>query len=114
MFLEILMYAGIAAVVLLLLYLLTRRFPTLGDAFAFLCVLVGRPFVKIEWVLKEGGAYFYLMFEKSLQYPPNVDDTWKGVYVIARLILLLVCSIILTADVYNMLERLPPYMVQLY
>src|SRR5712691_4347930 len=104
-----LIWGAALAASLLILYLLACLFRWVADRVTVpFFILVARPFVKSELGLKEVGSYFYLAFEKSLQYPPHLmGDTWQGVYVIARFVLFLVCSIILTADVYNMLERLP-------
>lgn len=106
--LTILAYSGIATLVLLLLYLIARRFPMIGEALAFLCVFVARLFVKLQGMLEKAGAYCYNVFEKTLHYPPNVaSDSWQGVHVIARIILFLVSSIVLVGDLYNTLQSLP-------
>src|SRR6267154_928868 len=100
-------YMGIAALVLLLLYLIARRVPILGDALAFLCVLVARPLVTIQGICEKAARYCDGVVEKTLRYPPGVtSDTWHGILVIARNIILMVSSIILTADVYNTLQSL--------
>jgi hypothetical protein len=101
-------YMGILALVLLLLYVIAIRLPLVGNALAFLCVVVARPLVTIQGMLEKAAAYCDDVVEKTLRYPPGItDDTWHGVLVIARNIILMVSSIILTADVYNTLQSLP-------
>lgn len=108
MLLTILIYSGIIALVLFALYLVARFVPIFGDALAFICVLLARIFVTLQKMLEKAGNYCYEVFEKSLRYPAGVtDDTWHGVHVIARIILLLVSSIILLGDLYGTLQTLP-------
>ena len=105
--LTILAYMGIAALVFLLLYMIAIRVPILGNALAFLSVFVARPLVKIQGMFEKAAAYCDGVVEKTLRYPPGVtNDTWHGILVIARNIILMVSSIILTADVYNTLQSL--------
>src|SRR6266566_4209452 len=100
-------YVGILALVLLLLYLVAIRLPIVGNALAFLCVFVARPLVTIQAMFEKAAAYCDGVVEKTLRYPPGVtNDTWHGILVIARNIILMVSSIILTADVYNTLQSL--------
>jgi hypothetical protein len=108
MLLTILVYTGLVLFVLLALYLLCRRFPVLGDGLGFLCTLQARLLVKLQWFLEAAAVTFLRFAEGSLLYPPDVtDDAWYGVYVIARIILFVVCSIILIGDVYNTLQSIP-------
>src|SRR6266851_159269 len=104
----ILVIAAIFAAVLLVLYMLSRRFPMIGEALAFLCVVGARVFVKIQGMHEKAGAYCHGVFEKTLHYPSQVaSDTWQGVPVIARMMLLLVSSIVLVGDLYNTLQSVP-------
>ncbi len=106
--LTILIYSGIIALVLLVLYLVARRIPVFGDSLAFLCVFAARVLVTLQGMFERAGNYSYEVFERSLCYPAGVArDAWHGVLVISRNIILAVSSIILTADIYNMLQRLP-------
>lgn len=101
MLLTILIYSGIIALVLLVLYILARLFPVFGDSLAFLCTFVARILVTLQGMLEKAGRYCYEVFEKSLRYPAGVtSDAWHGVLVIARNIILAVSSIILTADTF--------------
>src|SRR5437588_6606124 len=101
-------YMGIAALVLLLLYLIAIRLPLVGNALAFLCVLVARPLVTIQGMCEKAAAYCDGVVEKTLRYPPGIEnDTWHGVLVIARNIILMVSSIILTGDLYGVLQFTP-------
>ncbi len=97
-----------ALVLMIVLYRRARRSPLFGDSLALPMIFIARPLVKLQGMLEKAAAYCDGVVEKTLHYPPGVtNDTWHGVLVIARNILLLVSSIILTADVYNMLQRLP-------
>jgi hypothetical protein len=99
---------GILALVLLLLYVIAIRLPLVGNALAFLCVVVARPLVKIQSMFEKAAAYCDDVVEKTLRYPPGITgDTWHGVLVIARNIILMVSSIILTGDLYGVLQFTP-------
>jgi hypothetical protein len=108
MWLLILKIAGIALIVLLLLYLLTRRFPAFGDSLAFLCVVIVRLFVKGQWGFQTAAAYCYDVFTNSLNYPPNVtNECWYGLYVFARLVYLILGAGTLIAETVNTMLMLP-------
>src|SRR5712692_4566704 len=108
MHLTILVSIGIAALLLLALYLLCRRFPVLGEGIGFLCILVARPLVKLQWGAEAAAALFLRASQASLNYPPGVtNDVWCGVFVIARNTLFVVCTIILNGDLYNTLQTVP-------
>ncbi len=97
-----------AFVVLTVLYRLARRDPLTADALSFPLILVVRPTVVLQRLLERGAAFCDLVVEKSLRYPPGVtDDTFHGVHVIARLLLLLVSSVVLLGDLYGTLQTLP-------
>src|SRR2546421_2429059 len=101
--LELLLVAAALVVVLIVLYMLARRFPLFGESLAFVCTFVARLLVTIQGACEKAGRYCSTVFAKSLQYPPHVtDDTWHGVSVMSRLLLLQVSGIILTGDVYGM------------
>ncbi len=106
--LELLFVAAALVVVLIVLYMLARRFPLFGESLAFVCTFVARLLVTGQDVCEKAATYCSTVFAKSLQYPPHVtDDIWHGMYVISRLLLFLVSGIILTGDVYGMLQALP-------
>ncbi len=99
-----------ALVLLIVLYRRARYSPLFGDSLAFPMIFVARILVKPQGMLEKAAHYSNGVVEKSLRYPPGVtvtDDAWQGVAVIARIILFVVCSIVLTGDVYGMLQRLP-------
>ncbi len=97
-----------ALVVMIVLYRRARRSPLFGDSLAFPMIFFARPLVKAQGMLEKGAVGCEKLVEKTLLYPYSIaPDTPVGVLVIAWSVLLLVCSIILSADVYNMLERLP-------
>src|SRR5947209_4744321 len=92
-------YMGIAALVLLLLYLIARRVPILGDALSFPLILVVRPAVMLQKLLQKGADFCGEVVEKSLRYPSSVThDGFHGSFVIARLLLLLESIVIALGD----------------
>ena len=69
----------VIAAFLLLLYLLCRRFPMLGDGLAFVCILASRLLVKLQWFAEAAATLFAKVAQASLTYPPHVtDDVWSG------------------------------------
>lgn len=108
MLLTLLEYTGVALVVLLAVYLLCRRFPVCGEGLGFLCILIARPLVTLQWFVEAAAVWCAAASQASLNYPPGVtSEAWYGVYVIARVLLFDVCSIILTGDLYNTLQSTP-------
>src|SRR5713101_2657835 len=109
MLVTILVAAAIGAVVLIVLYMLARLLPSVvADSISFPFIFVARPLVKLQEMLERAGKYCYGVFEKSLNYPPGViSDAWHGVGVIARNILFLVSSIIITGDGFGTLQVVP-------
>jgi hypothetical protein len=103
--LQILEMAGIALGVLLLLYLLSRRFPSFGDALAFVCVLIARLLVKIQWFAEKAAGYLDRLFQASLNYPPGapVGECFAGIAVLARVIYLAVSLCIFIGETENTL-----------
>lgn len=97
-----------ALVLLIVLYRRSRRSPLFGDSLAFPMIFIARPLVKLQGLFEKGASGCDKLVDRMLHYPPGVsNETTHGVLLIAWNVLLLVCSIILSADVYNMLERLP-------
>ena len=87
---------------LLLLYLLCRRFPPLGDGIGFLCTLVARLLVKLQWFAEAAAQPFAQFALGSLLYPPGVtNEAWFGLYVVARIVLFLICAIVLTGEPFE-------------
>ncbi len=100
--------AAIVAAVLIVLYMLARRYPLFGDSLAFLFTFGARLLVKIQGAFEQAGAYCYRVFEKSLNYPPRVtNETWSGLHVIARLVYFLLACCILFGETANTLLALP-------
>lgn len=103
--LHILEVTGIVIVVLILNYLLCLRFPRVGDAQAFICVLVVRLLVKIQWACEHAATYVDSLFERSLRFPPGVPggECFAGIAVVARLIYLTVSALIFLGETDNTL-----------
>ncbi len=109
MLVTILIVSAIGAAVLIVLYLIARLSPpVVGESISFPFIVVARPWVILQEILEKGALYCDGVLEKTLRYPAGVtSDTWHGVLVIARIIILAVSNTILDADVYNTLQSLP-------
>jgi hypothetical protein len=104
----ILIIAALAAVVLIVLYMLSFRFSLLGHSLAFVFTFLARVLVKIQEVFEQAGAYCYRVFENSLNYPPRVtNESWSGLHVIARLVYFLLACCVLFGETANTLLALP-------
>src|SRR5689334_18221188 len=103
--LQIFVLTLIILVVLTVDYLLCRRFPKLGDAQAFVCVLIARVLVKLESYCKIAATYFEGLFERSLNFPlgsPAVE-CFAGIVVLTRLVYLVVSLLIFGGELDNTL-----------
>src|SRR5437879_547947 len=92
-----------------ILYMLARLFsPLVGESLAFPMIVIFRPAVALQKMLERCADFCNGIVEKSLRYPPQVaGDMWDGVGAIARNIIFLVSSNILTGDMFLTVQRSP-------
>src|SRR5258708_6404245 len=104
-----LLIALVVVTVLLVVYLVARKVKPIGQALAFVCIVVSRVNIKIAEYMSKTADYCNKACLASLRYPPVVRDTeyWSGGDVLMRLVYFVLAVSILAGETVNTLLVLP-------
>src|SRR5947209_3756116 len=99
----------IVVAVLLVLYLIAHIVKPVGQALAFIAIVVSRVLVKSEEYLTLAADYCHKAAVASLRYPPGVseNDYWFGINVLNKLVIFTLAVTLLGAEPVNTLLVLP-------
>ena len=96
-------------VLLFILYLIGRYVPPLGNAIAFVCALVGKPFVMFENGAKKGKDWCHSVYNSGVASIKKaiVGDTSVGLVLFTRIGYFLLAAMFLLGETFNTLIALP-------
>src|SRR6266516_2941305 len=94
--------------VVMALYLLSRKVPSLGHALGFVCIVASRIPILLALCMQKAAVYCQRSRLASLHlHPGGNGDYWEGVNVLSRLVYVTLAVCILAGETVNTLLVLP-------